>query len=78
MTKSRQKSETVEPQSSWKIGGLRQTDEMPVTGILRQLGFDGKSGLIAPKWTPILRRPNYGRPAPKRARECHFISSSIV
>ena len=31
---------------------------MPETGILRQLGFDGKSGLLAPKWTPILRRPN--------------------
>lgn len=31
---------------------------MPTTGILRQLWFDGKSGLLAPKWTPILRRPN--------------------
>jgi len=40
------------------MGGLSRTVEMPVSGILRQLGFDGKSGLIAPKWTPILRRPN--------------------
>ena len=42
------------------VRGLSQAGEMPLQGILRQLGFDGKSGLLAIKRTPILRRPNFG------------------